>query len=107
MRSGETADVTFHLELGTVTETVVVTDAASPLDTTNSQIHLSVEGPPLRALPVRRDAIQFVLIAPGVAPVRPNNPLIGEGSSTSTADAAAATTSRSTTSPPPIFLIRA
>src|SRR5215813_4091184 len=37
VRSGETADVTFRLELGTLTETIAVTDAASPLDSTNSQ----------------------------------------------------------------------
>src|SRR6266567_1436712 len=66
VRSGETADVTFRLELGMVTETVVVTGAASPVDNTNSQIHVSVEGAPLAELPVRRDPLQFVLIAPGI-----------------------------------------
>src|SRR5206468_3913755 len=80
VRSGETADVTFRVELGAVNETVVVTDAASQLDTTNSQMHFSVEGAPMTALPVHRDPILFVLIAPGVVPVSPTNPLVGEGS---------------------------
>src|SRR5262249_21636005 len=79
VRTGETVDFTIRLELGAVTETIVVYDAASKLDNTNSQMQLSVEGPILRALPVRRDAIQFVQIAPGVAPVGPANPLQGEG----------------------------
>jgi hypothetical protein len=80
VRSGETVDVLFRLELGAVNESVVVTDAASPLDVTNSQMHFSVEGTALTALPVHRDPIQFVLIAPGVSPVNANNPLLGEGS---------------------------
>src|SRR5215813_13160657 len=42
VRSGETADVTFRIELGTVTGTITVTDAATPLDVTNSQIQFSV-----------------------------------------------------------------
>src|SRR5436190_5900605 len=77
VRTGETADVAFRLELGAVTESVTVADAASLLDTTNSQMHFSVEGPALRALPVRRDPIQFIQLAPGIAPVGPNDPLLG------------------------------
>src|SRR5581483_4426815 len=80
VRSGETAGVTFRLELGAVSETVLVTDGVSQIDTTNSQVQFSVEGPRLTALPVRRDALQFVLLAPGVSPVSANNPLLGEGS---------------------------
>src|SRR5437764_7941519 len=64
VRSGETADVTFRLELGAVTESVTVADAASLLDTTNSQTHFSVEGPARTALPIRRDPIQFIQLAP-------------------------------------------
>jgi Carboxypeptidase regulatory-like domain len=79
VRTGETTDITFHLELGTVTEAIVVNDAASKLDSTNSQMQFSVEGPALTSLPVRRDGIQFVQLAPGVAPVEPTNSLQGPG----------------------------
>ena len=80
VRSGETADLSLRLEVGIVNEIVEVSDAAAPLNTTNSQMHMSVAGALLAELPVHRDPIQFVLIAPGITPVSANNPFLGEGS---------------------------
>jgi Carboxypeptidase regulatory-like domain/TonB-dependent Receptor Plug Domain/TonB dependent receptor len=80
VRVGETTDITLRLEIGTVSETVEVRDAATQLNTTNSQMQTSVEGEMLAELPVRRDPIQLVLIAPGIAPVTANNPFLTEGS---------------------------
>ena len=79
VRAGETADVRLRLEVGVVNEIVEVTDAVSPLDTTNAQMQMSVEGAPLAALPVRRDPILLVLTAPGITPVTANNPFLGVG----------------------------
>jgi hypothetical protein len=80
VRAGETAVVSMRLEVGLVTETIQVTDAATPLDAANSQIQLSVAPTQIFALPVTRNPALLALIAPGVVPVTPNNPYLGSGS---------------------------
>ncbi len=79
VRTGETADLGIRLEVGGREESVTVSDAASALDTTNSQVQVSVDGVPLVELPVQRDPVRFAQTAPGVVPVNPSNPSLGEG----------------------------
>src|SRR6266567_5781841 len=83
LRSGETASVNFKLEVGQLSESVTVTDAVSPLDTTNAQIQVSIEGERIQDIAVGRNPVLFALTAPGVAPVTANNPFLGAGSYTS------------------------
>lgn len=78
--SGETAVVAFKLEIGAVTESVVVTDAVSPLDMNDAQIQISIEGEKIQALPVGRNPLLFATVAPGVVPVSANNPFLSTGS---------------------------
>jgi hypothetical protein len=80
LRSGETSSVNFKLEVGQVTESVMVTDAVSPLDTTNAQIQISIEGARVQDIPVGRNPVLFALTSPEVAPVTANNPFLGSGS---------------------------
>jgi outer membrane receptor protein involved in Fe transport len=80
VRSGEIAAVQFHLEVGSVTETLQVTDAVTPIDTQNAQLQTSVTGGRIQELPVNRNADLLALTAPGVAPVSTNNPFLGSGS---------------------------
>ena len=80
VRTGEIASVRLNLEVGQVTETVQVTDAASLIDTENAQIQRSVEGQNVMDIPVNRNPNLFALTAPGVAPVSNTNPFLGTGS---------------------------
>src|SRR5216684_1085035 len=80
LRSGETSAVNFKLEVGQVSESVTVTDAVSPLDTTNAQIQVSIEGARVQDIPVARNPVLFALTSPGVTPVTANNPFLGSGS---------------------------
>lgn len=80
VRAGEIAAVRLALEVGQVTETVVVTDAVTRLDTENAQIQISFEGNKIQEIPVGRNPNLFALAAPGVAPVSSNNPFLGSGS---------------------------
>lgn len=80
VRSGEITTVRFSLEVGQVTESVVVTDAVSLLDTANAQVQISIEGAKIQDIPVNRDPNLFATIAPGVVPVTDNNPFLGTGS---------------------------
>src|SRR5206468_3720231 len=80
LRSGETASVNFKLEVGQLSESVTVTDAVSPLDTTNAQIQVSIEGERIQDIAVGRNPVLFALTSPGVIPVTANNPFLGSGS---------------------------
>ena len=80
VKTGEIASLRLALEVGSVTETVVVTDAAAKLDVENAQLQTSVTGEKIQEIPVGRNANLFALTAPGVAPVSSNNPFLGSGS---------------------------
>lgn len=80
VRAGEISSVKLALEVGQVTEVVMVTDAVTQLDTENAQMQLSFQGERIQEIPVRRNPNLFVLAAPGVAPVSSNNPFLGSGS---------------------------
>ncbi|MBI1897989.1 MAG: carboxypeptidase regulatory-like domain-containing protein, partial [Acidobacteria bacterium] len=80
VRSGEISTVRFALEVGQVTESVVVTDAVSALDTENAQVQYSIEGEKIQEFPVGRNPNLFATIAPGVIPVTEANPFLGSGS---------------------------
>src|SRR5262249_34878621 len=80
LRSGETSAVNFKLEVGAASESVLVTDAVSPLDTTHAQIKVPIGGGRVQDIPVSRNPVLFALTAPGVIPVTPNNPFLGSGS---------------------------
>ena len=80
VRTGEVASVAFRLEVGTVSETVQVSDAVAQIDTENAQLQTSVIGQSVQEIPVDRNPNRFALTAPGVAPVTQNNPFLGSGS---------------------------
>ncbi|MBM3726789.1 MAG: TonB-dependent receptor [Acidobacteria bacterium] len=80
VKAGEIASVRLRLEVGQVTETVVVTDAVAQIDTENAQIQRSITGSAILEIPVNRNPNIFALVAPGVAPVSSNNPFLGSGS---------------------------
>ena len=80
VRSGETHNVAFKMEVGQVTEIVTVEDAVTPLDTSNAQIQIAVESKQVMEIPVGRNPNIFATISPGVIPVSQNNPFLGSGS---------------------------
>jgi hypothetical protein len=68
VRSAEITSANLKLEVGQVTEQVVVTDAASPLDTQNSQVQQSVNSKEVHEIPVARNPNTFATILPGIVP---------------------------------------
>ncbi|MEP6960789.1 MAG: carboxypeptidase regulatory-like domain-containing protein [Acidobacteriota bacterium] len=80
VKVGEVSTLRFQLTVGTTSETITVTDAASPLDTENSQIQISFNAARVQEIPVGRNPNNLALAAPGVAPVTANNPFLGSGS---------------------------
>jgi hypothetical protein len=68
VRSAEITAVNLRLEIGQVTEQVVVTDAANPLDTQNAQVQESFEAKEVQEIPVARDPNLFAYTLPGVIP---------------------------------------
>ena len=104
VKTGEVASVQLNLELGSMSETVTVTSAESPLSLENAQLQTSVMGAQVQDIPVNRNPNLFALTAPGVAPVsNTNNLSSAQAASNSPAAAAAGTTSPWTASPPPTF----
>lgn len=80
LRSGETAVANFKMELGQVAESVMVTDAVTPLDAADAQVQVSIEGAKIQDIPVSRNPLLFAQASPGVIPVTANNPFLGSGS---------------------------
>ncbi|MBK5293418.1 MAG: TonB-dependent receptor, partial [Acidobacteriia bacterium] len=80
VKTGEIGYLQFKLEVGQVTETITVSDAATRLDTENAQIQRSFTGDSIQDIPVNRNPNLFALSAPGVTPVTSNNPFLGSGS---------------------------
>ncbi len=80
VKTGEVASVQLSLELGSMSETLTVTEAESPLSLENAQLQTSVMGAQVQDIPVNRDPNLFILTAPGVAPVSANNSFLGSGS---------------------------
>ena len=80
VKAGEIVTARMTLEVGSVTETVNVTDAVSALDSENSQIQTSFSGARIQDIPANRNPNNFAIAAPGVAPVSANNPFLGSGS---------------------------
>lgn len=68
VRSAEVTAVNLKLDVGQVTEEVVVTDAASPLDTQNAQVQESFESKRIEEIPVGRDPNQLAWTLPGITP---------------------------------------
>ncbi len=68
VRSAEITAVNLKLEVGQVTEQVVVTDAASPLDTQNAQLQEAFETKEVQELPVGRNPNLLAATMPGVVP---------------------------------------
>ncbi len=68
VRSAEVTSANLKLEVGQVTEQVIVTDAASPLDTQNSQVQASVNSKEVHEIPVARNPNTFATILPGIVP---------------------------------------
>ncbi len=63
---GRTTNVSVKLEVGSVTQEVVVQAGANILQTTATAIESTVTGPTLRSLPLNnRDVLDFVLLMPG------------------------------------------
>ena len=80
VKTGETGNIQFRLEVGQVTETITVSDAVTRLDTENAQIQRSFTGASIQEIPVNRNPNLFALSAPGVTPVSSNNSFLGSGS---------------------------
>jgi hypothetical protein len=78
--TGEIASVRVSLEVGQLSDTIQVTEAAALLDTENAQIQTSFTGKNIQEIPVGRNPNLFALASPGVAPVSSNNPFLGSGS---------------------------
>jgi len=68
VRSAEITSVNLRLDIGQVTEQVIVTDAASPLDTQSAQIQEAFDAVEVHDIPVGRNPNLFASIMPGVIP---------------------------------------
>jgi hypothetical protein len=80
VKAGEITALRIPMEVGTVTETITVTEAATLLDTQNSQIQVSYTAAEVQAIPVARNPNLLAITSPGTVPVSANNPFLGSGS---------------------------
>jgi hypothetical protein len=82
VRSGEKTRVDVQMQLGNVSESVVVESGAIPtLDVATAQVSDSINADEAMALPNQnRDPVLYATLSPGVAPVAMNNPFLGVGS---------------------------
>jgi Carboxypeptidase regulatory-like domain len=82
VRSGEKTRVDAQMQIGKVSDTVLVEAGAIPtLDVATAQISNSINGEEALALPnLSRDPVVFATLAPGTVPVSVNNPFLGAGS---------------------------
>jgi hypothetical protein len=68
VRSAEVTTVNLQLEVGQVTEQVVVTDAVIPLDAQSAQVQESLDTRTVREVPVARNPNNFASTLPGIVP---------------------------------------
>ncbi len=82
IRSGEQTRLDVKLELGQVTQSVLVEAALGPeLDVSSAQISSSFDAKEVQDLPnLGRDPLQYATLAAGVVPVTKDNPFLGSGS---------------------------
>ena len=82
IRSGEQTRLETKLELGQVTESVVVEGTLGPeLDVSTAQISSSFDAKEIQDLPnLGRDPLQYATFTAGVVPVSKDNPFLGSGS---------------------------
>src|SRR5207237_6719002 len=82
VRSGEKTRIDAQMQLGNVSESVVVESGAIPtLDVATAQVSNSINGQEALSLPNQaRDPVNYATLSPGTAPVSINNPFIGVGS---------------------------
>jgi hypothetical protein len=82
VRSGEKTRIDAKLDIGTISERVIVEAGAQPtLDVATAQISESISAEEVLALPNQaRDPVIYATLAPGTVPVSINNPFLGAGS---------------------------
>ena len=82
VRSGEKTRVDAVMQLGSVTESVVVETSAAPaLDVASAQVSDSISEREALALPNQaRDPVIYATLSPGTVPVTKDNPFLGVGS---------------------------
>jgi Carboxypeptidase regulatory-like domain/TonB dependent receptor len=82
IRSGEQTRLNVNLELGQVSDSVVVEGAVGPeLDVSTAQISDSFSAKEVQDLPnLTRDPLAYATLAAGVVPVSRDNPFLGSGS---------------------------
>src|SRR5260370_3182146 len=82
VRSGEKTRVDAVMQLGNVTESVVVESSATPtLDVATAQLSESISEREALALPNQaRDPVIYSTLSPGTVPVTKDNPFLGVGS---------------------------
>ena len=82
VRSGEKTSVDAHMQIGNMTETVLVESGALPtLDVATAQVSDSINSQETLALPNQaRDPVIFATLSPGTVPVTKDNPFLGPGS---------------------------
>jgi hypothetical protein len=81
VRSGEKTRVDATMQIGKVTETIVVESGALPtLDVATAQVSNSISAEEVLALPNQaRDPVVFATLSPGTVPVGLNNSFLGTG----------------------------
>jgi Carboxypeptidase regulatory-like domain len=81
VRSGEKTRVDAQMQIGKVTETIVVESGALPtLDVATAQVSNSINAEEVLALPNQaRDPVVFATLSPGTVPVGLNNSFLGTG----------------------------
>jgi Carboxypeptidase regulatory-like domain len=82
VKSGEKTRIDAQMQIGAVTDTVMVESGATPtLDVATAQISDSVSAEQALALPnLARDPVIYATLSPGTVPVTANNPFLGVGS---------------------------
>jgi Carboxypeptidase regulatory-like domain len=82
VKSGEKTRIDAQMQIGAVTETIMVESGAEPaLDVATAQVSDSISGQEALELPnLARDPVIYATLSPGTVPVSINNPFLGAGS---------------------------
>src|SRR4029077_3800486 len=82
VRSGEKTRIDARMEIGNVSESVLVeSDALPTLDVATAQVSDSISAQEVLALPNQaRDPVVYATLSPGTVPVTKDNPFLGVGS---------------------------
>lgn len=80
VNTGQVRELKTALELSLTRQEIVIEDSAVSINTSNAQMQVSVESSAITKLSLPNGVLSLAGTTPGVIPVTPRNPFLGQGS---------------------------